>query len=202
MLSCNITAFLNHTHVILQEICSRVNDALRRKAQLSQHPRSQSAHAAEISAPDHSFSAGPDAGRAVRRPGCGLSSDASRKVAIAVAYSPSRLHRLFQAGGGQEVRWPDFRALFAQIEPEPLGALQLHQQRQGDNLAEQIRPSLEEWQLQQLASQDKHLHEDNQRVKQQLPCALCGSTRLWATFDTNADGGISREDWFWWGDLH
>ena len=43
MLSCNITAFLNHTHVILQEICSRVNDALRRKAQLSQHPRSQSA---------------------------------------------------------------------------------------------------------------------------------------------------------------
>ncbi|CAE7549447.1 RPGRIP1L, partial [Symbiodinium sp. CCMP2456] len=73
----------------LQEICSRVNDALRRKGQT----------------PDALFDA--------------------------------------LAGGGQEVRWPDFRALFAQIEP-----------------------SLEEWQLQQ----------------------------LWATFDTNADGGISREE--------
>ncbi|CAE7657846.1 NUDT8 [Symbiodinium sp. CCMP2592] len=47
------------------------------------------------------------------------------------------------AAGGQEVRWPDFRALFAQLEP-----------------------SLGEGQLQQ----------------------------LWVTFDTNADGGISREE--------
>lgn len=73
----------------LQEICTRVNDALRRKGQT----------------PDALFDA--------------------------------------LAAGGQEVRWPDFRALFAQLEP-----------------------SLGEGQLQQ----------------------------LWITFDTNADGGISREE--------
>ena len=128
--------------------------------------------AASISAPNQSFSAGPDAGHSVRRPRRGPSSHANGKVAVAVACSRSRLDGAFQAGGGQEVRWPDFRALFAQIEPDPLRALKQLQQRRGNNFLEQIRPSLEEWQLQQLASQEKHSHEHNEQRRQQFPWAF------------------------------
>eukprot|EP00439_Symbiodinium_sp_Y106_P085792 s162_g29.t2 len=66
-------------------------------------------------------------------------------MAIRAIFGGQTSDALFDAlaAGGQEVRWPDFRALFAQLEP-----------------------SLSEGQLQQ----------------------------LWVTFDTNADGGISREE--------
>ena len=188
-------SFENIRDVAPEEICARVSDALRRKAcvrlacycpqrRIRFIPCNLASLSVQGQTPDALFDA----------------------LATALVSCQSLCRRYLvdgkiaswpKAAGGQEVRWPDFRALFAQLEHGPLRG------KSNESLETQhepIRPSLGEGQLQQLASRGSL----RAVVAPPAPTAACaraasmGSfvrpTRLWITFDTNADGGISRED--------
>ena len=188
-------SFENIRDVAPEEICARVSDALRRKAcvrlacycpqrRIRFIPCNLASLSVQGQTPDALFDA-----LATALVSCQW---LCRRYLV-----DGKIASWPKAAGGQEVRWPDFRALFAQLEHGPLRG---KSNELLETQHEPIRPSLGEGQLQQLASRGIAASgrgttcSDRSLCTSSLHGLFCAPTRLWITFDTNADGGISRED--------